>query len=408
MRRWLVRLFAHDVARKVLAFFFALVLFDVLDKKVQADDRLAVKIEYVDEPELDRKPESPDDPNRLLIAERGGARPLVVSTRPRPESITLFLHGTKDTIERAKSRRHRFVLRLQKEGVLSPAANDLEGIDALLEELGPGARVDLERVQWEVEPEETRKITLDRDDLVLRGTPAPGYDRGRHEVVFQPSEIQLIGPKRALEAASRPEARARLFSPIQVDGHKELTRPMGLHPVAAAALRMETLGGADLAEINVTVKFQRGMADIPEGSFSLSVNVLCDHDALRIANPNRSLLDGWRLVFAKGRDGVLKLPLKLRGPDANVTGQTLDRAKITLAKQQVALVVRAEAAATANERTTLPVDIVQLPDFPPDLEVVFEDGSKRQDVEVVWTPPAKPVDASKEDADHESGTNGGH
>ena len=49
MKEILRRLFTHDVARKLLALLFAVVLFDVLDAKVQGVDRLTVHVDYVDD-----------------------------------------------------------------------------------------------------------------------------------------------------------------------------------------------------------------------------------------------------------------------------------------------------------------------------------------------------------------------
>jgi len=405
VKRQVVRLFKHDLMRKILALILALVLFDVLDRKVQADDRLTVHVVYVDEPELDRVPDAPDRTSELVVAERGrGAKPLVISSRPRPDRITFRLHATKDAIERAKSHRYTFVLRLLKEGQLEPTAGDLEGIDRLLDELGAGARVEVDRVQWVVEPEETAAIELDRDDVVVRGSPAPGFDLRLRSTLFKPSSVRLVGPRSAVQKALR--VRARLFDEIELDGRaSETTQALGLRPEWRDALELRDAGGEALAAVRATVRFERKMIPVPppEGLFELPVHVVCNDDVLRQRDAQKSWRDGWRLEFQKASGGELRLALQIVAPDAFVSAPVLDRAKLTIAKDSIELLVRAQEAAGVPERTTLPVSIQKLADFPPDLDVVFADGSPRADVEVIWIKPAAPGGEAKE----KSGGNGG-
>jgi hypothetical protein len=405
VRRRLIRLFTHDVGRKLLALFFALILFDVLDKKVQADDKLTVKVIYWNGADVERVPETPDRASKFIVAERiPGAKPLVVSTRPRPELVTFLLHGTKDAIEHAKSHRHTFVLRLNKEGVLDPTTAEIEGTSALLEELGPGARIDLEPVQWTVEPEEARTITLQHSDLVLRGEPAPGYDKWLNTAVFRPDVVRLVGP--ATDIAMALNKRELLLDPVMLDGQKEVTQDVVLHRNWADRLRMQDANGGEIDAVRVTVRFERRMVDVQgaDGLFELPVQVVCNDDALRARDPQKSTRDGWRLRFPKAHDGELKLRLRIRAPEPFVSAPQLDRAKLKLARENVELVVRAQDASGV----TAPVSIQRFPDFPAELDVVFEDGSSSADVEVQWVAPSTPTAAEKEKSGNDGDGNGEH
>jgi hypothetical protein len=72
----------------------------------------------------------------------------------------------------------------------------------------------------------------------------------------------------------------------------------------------------------------------------------------------------------------------------------------------VALIVRAEDAG-AVERTTLPVEILRLRDFPAELDVAFEDGNRRPEVEVRWIPPPPPVAPAEPTKSVEGSSEGG-
>jgi hypothetical protein len=402
VKSYLLGLFARDVRRKLLALFFALVLFDVLDMKVQAVDRFTVEVHYVDAPHLD-VPDTPDRASRLLVVERAPGAKLLVAARPRPDRVTFRIHATRDLIERAKSRRHDFVFRLAKEGLVEPVAADLEGVAALEQELGPGARLELEPVQFLVESEETTLLVLARDDFVLRGSPPPGYDRRRNTLVFRPTEVRFVGPRSVLQRALGRD-RSQLFEAIELDGtSSEVTQGVGLRlEWQRDLLRMLDAAGEDLPAVRVSVRFERRMVPVAgsDGEFTLPVQVVPPNDeVLRAKDPQKSWRDGWRLELPKARDGELKLSLRILAPETFTTAPVLDRAKLAVAKDRVYLAVHPEDAAGVIDRTTLPVEIVKRADFPPDLDVVFADGRPTAEVEVRWVPPApapQPPAESKE------------
>lgn len=381
-------LLTHNVGRIVLAFVFALFLFEVLDKQVQADDTLAVPIVYVDEAKLSQVVENPETLNVLLVAERGGTgKPLVVADYPRPSVATLQLHASKDALERVKSRRHRFVWRLGKEGPLTPAAEDFEGVEALLEELGPGARVELSpRMRLEVEAEETFPLALADGDLEFVGSPAPGYDRNARTVTFRPPEIQLVGPHSVITEAQR--RRQELFERVDLDGKSaSITQPLVLNSVWHDQLRLLDGKAAELSAVGVSVEFARRMVAPPGdvGRFSLPVLVIPNDDRLQKLGEGRSYRDGWRLELTKAVNGELRVPLQILVPDTQVSGAEIHRSKIDLAEANVELEVRAHEATV--ERTTLTVYIVRFKDFPEGLDVVFADDVKSVQVEVQWRKP---------------------
>jgi hypothetical protein len=381
-------LLKRDLGRMALAFVFALFLFEVLDKQVQADDTLTVPIVYVDETELAQVPENPEATSVLLIAERGGAgKPLVVADFPRPKFATLQLHASKDALERVKSRRHRFVWRLGKEGPLTPVAEDFEGVEALTEELGPGARVELApRMRLNVEAEESLSLVLADSDLNFVGSPAPGYDRSARTVAFRPGEIQLVGPRSIIVEAQR--RRAELFEKIDLDGKSvSVAQPLVLNSDWHDRLRLLDPKGVALATVGVSVDFARKMVALSgnDGRFELQVQVLYNDDRLHALGEGKSFRDGWRLELNKAVNGQLKIPLQIYVPDTQVSGAAIDRAKIDLAKANVELVVRAHEATV--ERTTLPVHIERFKDFPEGLDVVFAEDQKNVQVEVTWKKP---------------------
>lgn len=408
MKRLLLRFFTQDIGRKLLALLFAIVLFDVLDRKVQVESTLTANVVYVDEADLDRVPESLEVTAELLVAERvRGGKPLVVAgPRSRPKSVTFNLHATRDAIDRAKRRRYTFVYRLAKEGVLEPAPGDIEGVDQLVDELGPGARVEIEPIWWEVETEERSPVLkLVRDDFVLRGSPAPGYDRRHSTLTFRPTEVVLVGPRSAVTDALR--RRSELFEALRIENQPtELTQDVLLARDWQDVLRMEDVTGEELPTVRVSVKFERRMRQVQaqDGSFKRPVHVVCDDEVLRRNDPQRSWNDGWRLHFTRTSGEQLQLALVLLAPESFIDAPALDRAKLTLAKDNVELVVRAQEAAGVPERTMLAVRILKLPDFPPDLDVAFADGSPRADVEVAWVRPPLPGD----DPSKKGGGNGGN
>lgn len=382
-------LLTHDVGRMALAFVFALFLFEVLDKQVQADDTLAVPIVYVDEAKLTQVSENPETPSILLVAERGGAgKPLVVANYPRPTVALLRLHASKDALERVKTRRHRFVWRLGKEGPVSPVAEDFEGVEALVEELGPGARVELqERMRLDVEVEESLALVLADGDLEFVGSPASGYDRNARSVSFRPPEIQLVGPHSVITEAQR--RRAELFEKIELDGKSaSVTQPLVPNSVWHDQLRLLDAKGAELQSVGVSVEFARKMVAPPgaDGRFELPVIVVPNDDRLQKLGEGKSYRDGWRLELTKAVNGELHVALQILVPDTQVSGAAIERAKIDLAKANVELEVRAHEAASVD-RTTLPVHIVRFKDFPDGLDVVFADDVKSVQVDVAWKKP---------------------
>ncbi len=387
-------LFTHDLGRKLLALLFAVVLFDVLDAKVQATDRMTVHVVYVDETELGEVPEAADRTSKLVVAERAPHElPLVVADRPRPDVITLKLHATRDAIDRAKSRRRTFVLRLDKEGSVTPGVGDLAGVAELLEELGPGARVEIDPpITFRVEAEEERALVLGLEDLTLRGSPAPGFDRHSRSTVIRPSEVVIVGPRQSIQEAF--ERRAQLFDPVVLDGtSRQVSQEVSLALQWRDRLRLLDSKREPLASIRVSLEFERKMAPVPapEGLFELPVHVVCNDDLLRRGDLRKSWRDGWRLRFDAAVEGELKLALQFQAPESAVTGPTLDRVKLNLARDQVELVVRAHEAA-GLERTTLKVTIVKFADFPDDLDVGLAPGTPAE-VAVTWDEPA-PAGAS--------------
>lgn len=390
-RRFLQRaleLLTKDVGRMALAFVFALFLFEVLDKQVQADDTLAVPIVYVDEARLNQVVENPETLAVLLIAERGGAgKPLVVADYPRPSVVTLQLHASKDALERVKTRRHRFVWRLGKEGPITPTAEDFEGVEALIEELGPGARVELSpRMRLDVEAEETMPLALADGDLEFVGSPASGYDRSARTVAFRPPEIQLVGPHSVIVEAQR--RRAELFERIELDGRSaSVTQPLVLNSVWHDQLRLLDAKGAELSAVGISVEFARRMVAPPgaDGRFSLPVIVIYDDDRLQKLGEGRCARDGWRLELTKAVNGEVRVPLQLLVPDTQVSGAAIERSKIELAKANVELFVHAHEATV--DHTTLSVEIFRRKDFPEGLDVVFADDVKSVQVEVAWRKP---------------------
>jgi hypothetical protein len=409
-RRLLLRTFdllTHDVGRMVLAFVFALFLFEVLDKQVQADDTLTMPIVYVDEAELGQVPENPEATSVLLVAERGGAgKPLVVADFPRPKFATLQLHASKDALERVKSRRHRFVWRLGKEGPIAPVAEDFEGVEPLLEELGPGARVELApRMRLNVEAEESLALVLADSDLEFVGSPASGYDRSARTVSFRPPEIQLVGPRSIIVDAQR--RRPELFEKIDLDGKTaSVAQPLLLNSNWRGQLHLLDAKGGELDAVGVSVDFERKMVALPgaEYRFELPVLVIYNEDRLHALGEGKSSRDGWRLELNKAVNGQLKVPLQILVPDTQVSGVAIDRAKIDLAKANVELVVRAHEASV--DRTTLPVHIERFKDFPEGLDVVFAEGQKNVQAEVTWK-KSEPGSRGADDKDGKKAGDGG-
>ena len=383
-----VELLKRDVGRMALAFVFALFLFEVLDKQVQTEDTLAVPIVYVDETKLAAVAENPETPSVLLVAERGGAgKPLVVANYPRPTVALLRLHASKDALERVKTRRHRFVWRLGKEGPVSPVAEDFEGVEALLEELGPGARVELqERMRLDVEVEESLALVLADGDLEFVGSPASGYDRSARTVAFRPPEIQLVGPHSVITEAQR--RRAELFEKIELDGKSaSIAQPLLLNSVWHDQLRLLDAKGVQLNAVGVAVEFARKMVAPPgaDGRFELPVIVVPDDERLQKLGEGKSYRDGWRLELDKAVNGEVRVPLQILVPDTQVSGAAIERAKIDLAKANVELMVRAHEA--SEMRSSLTVHIVRFKDFPDGLDVVFADNVKSVQVDVTWKKP---------------------
>jgi hypothetical protein len=402
-----LELLKRDVGRIALAFVFALFLFEVLDKQVQADDSLTVPIVYVDEAGLGQVPENPEDASVLLVAERGGAgKPLVVADSPRPIVATLQLHASKDALERVKSRRHRFVWRLGKEGPLTPVAEDFEGVEALTEELGPGARVELApRMRFNVEAEESLSLVLADSDLEFVGSPAAGFDRSARTVAFHPAEIQLVGPRSVIVEAQR--RRAELFEKIDLDGRSaSIAQPLRMSSTWRDRLRLLDTKGAPLATVGVSADFARRMVALTgaDGRFELAVQVIQNDDRLQKLGEGRSSRDGWRLELTKAVNGPLRIPLQILVPDTQVSGVAIDRAKIDLAKASVELEVRAHEATV--ERTTLPVYIVRFKDFPEGLDVVFAEGQSNVQVEVSWKKPEPGAHGAEDKSGKKTGDGG--
>lgn len=393
MIAFLRRLFVHDLGRKLLALCFAVVLFDLLDAKVQGRDRLTLDVVYVDASELPQLAEAPARTSKLLVVERADAQqPLVVADRPRPNSVTLQIDAPKDAIERLKARRLTFLLPLQKEGDLVPTAADLGGIDVLRDMLGAGAQVEIDPpLRLAIEAEERRALLLVPEDIVLRGTPAPGFDRGSRTTVTRPNEVTLVGPRRFVAQAL--ERRAELFEAVLLDGtSRQVNQGVGLALQWRDRIRLVDATGAPLDSVRVTLEFKRRMVPVPEpdGLFELPVQVVCNDELLRRDDPQRSWRDGWRLAFPQSPDDAPRLRLQFSATESAVAG-ALDRVKLELARDEVELVVRAHELANV-ERGTLRVAIVKFADFPDDLELALAPGEPNV-VEVEWVAPAPASDA---------------
>jgi len=392
---FLRRLFLHDVARKLLALLFAVVLFDVLDAKVQGSDRLTVHVVYVDAKDLAQLPESAERTSKLVVVERGDPEvPLVVANRPKPERLTLLLRGPKDALERAKNRRHTFVLELGKEGTLVPSAETLDGVAALRDALGAGATIEVDPpLELRVETEVRRAMVVGADDFALVGSPPVGFDRGMRTMVIRPPEVTLVGPRGAVDAAW--ERRPELFERVMLDGSsRQVTQSVRLAFQWRDKVSLRGAGGEELDGIRVTIEFKRRMVPVPgpEGFFDLPVVVECNDDLLRQRDTQRSGRDGWRLRFPSAKGPELRLKLQFSGPESAVV-ERLDRMKLSLAREQVALVVRAHELAGA-ERGTLQVAIVKFADFPEDLDVAFAPGESSL-VEAEWEAPARDTAGDK-------------
>jgi len=383
--RGVVGVVTHDAGRKLLALVFALVLFEVLDKQVQTDESISLPIRYVDESDLDAEKDK-EAGSFLLVVERSGVgKPLIVANSDKPRSATLQIHASKDALERARTRRHLLVWRIGKEGPLTPAAEDLEGTEALLGELGPGARVELDRQRFNVEAEEALDLTLEPGDVDFVGPLAPGYDQKSPRVTFKPREVRLVGPHNAIEAAKL--RRSELFEKFTLDGRSpSSTLPLKLGDEWKQLRLLDAKGGV-LDAVTVSADFARRMIALPgaDGRFELPVQVLFDEDRLRQGGEGKSARDGWRLELAKAVNGELRVGLQIYVPDTQVSGAGVDKLKVELAKQSVELVVRAHEAIV--DRTTLPVHIVRFKDFPDGLDVAFADGQRDVQVEVSWKRP---------------------
>lgn len=385
---FLRRLLLDDAGRKLLALLFALVLFDLLDAKVRGSDRLTVRVDYVDSAALTQVAEAPDRTSKLLVVERlDAAAPLVVADRPRPEFMTLLLDGPKDALERVKARRRTLVLRVGKEGDLVATVDDLEEIAQLREELGPGGSITIDPpFRLRIEPEARRAIAITDDDLVLAGSPAPGFDRRSRSTVVRPPEVTLVGPRSAVDRALA--SRAELFERIVLEGQRQVTQTVGLALQWRDQLRMLGPSGEELPGLRVTLDFRRQMDVVPppDGEFDLELRVVCDDDLLARKDPNRLWADGWRLRFP-GRTASPRLKLQFLAPAPGARPPEVDRLALELARDHVGLVVRAHQLA-GLERGTLEVAIVKFADFPEDLDVALAPGES-ETIEVEWVAPVR-------------------
>jgi len=385
---FLRRLLLDDAGRKLLALLFALVLFDLLDAKVRGSDRLTVHVVYIDSAAMTQVAEAPDRTSKLLVVERiDAAAPLVVADRPRPEFMTLVLDGPKDALERVKARRRTLVLRVGKEGDLVPTSDDLEGIAQLRDELGPGGSISVDPpFRLRIEPESRRAVAVSDDDLVLAGSPAPGFDPRSRTTVVRPPEVTLVGPRSALDRAL--ERRADLFERIVLDGQRQVTQTVGLGLQWRDQLRMQGPAGEELPGLRVTLAFRRQMDVVPppDGEFDLAVRVICDDDLLARKDPSRLWADGWRLRFP-GRAANPRLKLQFLAPAPGARPPAVDRLALELARDHVDLVVRAHQLA-GLERGTLEVAIIKYADFPEDLDVVLAPGEPKS-IEVEWVAPVR-------------------
>lgn len=390
MSEFLRRLLFHDLGRKLLALLFALVLFDLLDAKVRGSDRLTLQLVYIDAAASTQVPESPEHGSRLLVVERGDPdSPLVVTDRPRPEFLTLVLHGPKDALARIKARRRTLVLRVGKEGTLAPSPDEFDGIAELRGELGPGGSIAIEPpLRLRVEPEARRTLQIGPEDVVLAGLPAPGFDRGSRNTVVRPAEITLVGPRSEVEAAAAD--RAGLLEPIVLDGQsRQVTQLVGLAQRWRDRLRVLDAGDEVLAGIRVTLEFKRKMVPVPAplGVFELPLQVVCNDDLLQRDDTLRSWRDGWRLAFP-GRRGAPRVKLQFSAPEPSAAAPEIDRVRLELARDHVEVVVRAHELA-GRDRGTLELEVIKFaPDFPEELEVELAPGEPNV-VEAEWEPPAR-------------------
>lgn len=387
------RLLLHDVGRKLLALLFAVVLFDVLDAKVQGSDVLAVDVVFVDASAGAAVAESPDQPVKLVVQMRADpAAPLVVADWPLPRRLTLRVSGTKDSLERVRARRRTFTWRLGREGLVTLSPDDLEGVASLREELGAGAVVEVDPpFQLTVEKEARRLLKVVNEDLAVTGSVAPGYDRGSRTMTVKPDEgVTLVGPESAVEQAWK--LRSELFEGIVLDGQRQVVgQPVELKPRWRDRLRLLGPGGETLDSIKVSIEFKRRMKTVPPddgGLFELPVEVICNEELLQEKDPAHSWRDGWRLRFpTEPRGQAPRLKLQLSAPEALLALPVPDKLKFEAARDNVHLVVRAHEL-SGVERGTLPVKVVRFPpDFPEDLEVVLAPGEKST-VEVEWVAPA--------------------
>lgn len=384
MIRRLTRIFTHDPGRKLLALVFALVLFEQLDREIQAEGEITLLVVYVDHSSLERERGAPGPENAVIVTEREDPlAPLVVSAATRPSAITLRLGATRDALARARTQRHRMVLRLPSAGPLQPAAADLVGIEDLLAELGPGASVRIEPpVTFEVEVESSHELVLDSAHLKLEKNPAPAFDRGKFKVIFSPQEIRVVGPISAVsQIRNRPED---LFEPVVLDpASGEVERRIGLHPNWSGRLRLQTAAKGDLDTVRVSLKFERWMKPVPrekEGVVALRVKPLPPSVD---AAPGE---EAWEARIVDEDGGPLFLDVRILAPGATVDAGVLDRTKLSQARRSVELLVRAEYA-PGVKAVRLPVIVWKLPDFPPDLDAVLDDPS-RDEVEVRFEPRA--------------------
>ncbi len=404
MIAFLRQFFLHDIGRKLLALCFAVVLFDLLDAKVVGHDRLTVHVVYVDESDLSQLAEAPDRTSKLLVIERSDrALPLVVSDRPRPDTLTLQVHAPKDAIERFKSRRHTFEFVLRKEGVLVPAAEELGGIETLRDELGPGARFEIDPpLRLNVEPEVQRSVLVGADDLALSGSPAPGFDRATRSTIVRPSEVGLVGPRGFVEQAIT--RRAELLEAVELDGaSRQVSQGVGLALQWRDRVRMVDANGAQLDELRVTIEFKRRMLPVPEpgGVIELPLQVLCNDALLRRDDPLRRWSDGWTITFPQSPDGPPTIRLQFSATESAVQGLAIDRVKLELARDEVEVVVRAHELA-GIERGALRVAIVKFADFPEDLDLALAPGQPNA-VEAAWVAPAAPRESSDAEKGGEDG-----
>jgi len=208
-------------------------------------------------------------------------------------------------------------------------------------------------------------------------------------MVIRPPEVTLVGPRGAVDSAW--ERRPELFERVMLDGSsRQVTQSVRLAFQWRDKVALRGAGGEELDGIRVTVEFKRRMVPVPgaDGLFDLPVVVECNDDLLRQRDTQRSWRDGWRLRFPNAKGPELRLKLQFSGPESAVV-ERLDRMKLSLAREQVALVVRAHELA-GGERGTLEVAIVKFADFPEDLDVGFAPGESSL-IEAEWEAPVRPA-----------------